>query len=105
MTKSEHNYAVYIQVRNSYEDTVSLFTLMILRVKIYEESFKFSFIKTNVFHNFFYPNCDIQKKNKMSYNSKEICLCLIQPFIMSVVMQEFSSHLTDSRKNKIDAHP
>lgn len=54
---------------------------------------------------FFYPNCDIQKKNKMSYNSKEICLCLIQPFIMSVVMQEFSSHLTDSRKNKIDAHP
>lgn len=53
MTKSEHNYAVYIQVRNSYEDTVSLFTLMILRVKIYEESFKFCFIKTNVFHNFF----------------------------------------------------
>lgn len=53
MTKSEHNYAVYIQVRNSYEDTVSLFTLMILRVKIYEESFKFFFIKTNVFHIFF----------------------------------------------------
>lgn len=54
---------------------------------------------------FFYSNCDIQKKNKMSYNSKEICLCLIQPFIISEVLQEFSSHLTDSRKNKIDAHP
>lgn len=26
---------------------------MILRVKIYEESFKFFFINTNVFHNFF----------------------------------------------------
>lgn len=56
---------------------------------------------------FFYSNCDIQKKNKnkMSLNSKEICLCLIWHFIMSMVLQEFSSHVTDSRKNKIDAHP